>query len=60
MRYSILVFAAALVLGAGCSKKQEETTTYKTPQGEVTVKQESLEADREVNMFKLWCYQAIT
>ncbi|MHC4391489.1 MAG: hypothetical protein ACYS22_09230, partial [Planctomycetota bacterium] len=24
----------------------------------VTVKQESIDADREVNMFKLWCYQA--
>ena len=25
----------------------------------VTVKQECVDAEREVNMFKLWCYQAI-
>lgn len=27
---------------------------------EVTIKQQSVEADREVNMFKLWCYQVIS
>jgi len=26
---------------------------------EVTIKQESIDAEREVNMFKLWCYQAV-
>lgn len=40
MRNSILVLAAAVVLAAGCGKK-EETTTYSTPQGDVTVKQDA-------------------